>query len=143
MIVSIGKEICLQNVYDGDDRVRSKVYDQLKKFLSSFPKGSLRCIGKYKNGISMDFCDICAEMNSLKEVVVPYEDNDHCWPDPVKKKFKEIIKKSDSIKLVSTGAFNPKKIKDMDAYILKKIDYIIDIEIINSEPLIKIKKNES
>lgn len=140
MIVSIGSEICLQNIYDSDDAIRSRIHDQLRKFLISLPKGSLHCIGKYKNGISMDFCGICAEMNALKEVVVPYEDNDHCWPDPIKKKFKEIIKKSDSIKLFSTGAFNPKKIKDMDAYILKKTDYIIDIEITNSGPKIKIKK---
>lgn len=142
MIVSLGKELSLQNIYDTDDFVRSTIHDQLKRFLSSFPKGSVGCVGKYKNGISMDFCEICAEINALKEVVVPYEDNDHSWPDPVKKKFKEIIKKSESVKLVSTGAFNPKKIKDMDSYIINKADYVIDIEISESGPRIKIKKNE-
>ena len=90
----------------------------------------------------MDFCEICARIGILKEVVVPYEDNDHSWPDPIKTKFKEIIKKSESIRLVSRGGFNPKKIKDMDDYISKNSDYTINIEISNLTPIVTLIKNE-
>jgi hypothetical protein len=39
--------------------------------------------------------------------------------------------------LVSTGGFNPKKIKDMNNYVYKKSDYIINI--VSSEKNLEIK----
>ena len=91
----------------------------------------------------MDFCEICAKINALNEVVVPYEDNDNSWPAPVKNKFKEILKKSKHIKLLSRGAFNQKKLRDMENYVDLISEIIINIEIVNHEPKITIeRKNE-
>jgi len=137
MIVAMNESSILSDIYDSDNPARIKIYNSIRKFLASFPKGTVYCIGKYKNGISMDFCEACSEIGILREVAVPYEDNDHNWPDPIKNKFKKIIKSSNSVVLVSTGGFNPKKIKDMDNYVYKKSDYIINI--VSSEKNLEIK----
>ncbi len=143
MIIAIGKDSLRDEIYDVDSLIRRSVYKRLEVILSSMPKGQFICLGKYKNGISMDFCEICARINALNEVVVPYEDNDNSWPAPVKKKFKDILKKSKHIKLLSRGSFNPKKLRDMESYIDLSSDIIINIEIVNQEPSITIvKKNE-
>lgn len=143
MIIAIGKDCLRDEIYDEDSLIRRSVYKKLESIMTSIPKGQVICLGKYKNGISMDFCEICAKINALNEVVVPYEDNDNSWPAPVKNKFKEILKKSKHIKLLSRGAFNPKKLRDMENYVDLSSDIIINIEIVNHEPKITIeRKNE-
>jgi uncharacterized phage-like protein YoqJ len=143
MIVGLGSDSFTIDIYDEDNHIRKSIYSKLEKVLLNFPKGQVKCIGKYKNGISMDFCGICAKMNSLQEVLVPYEDNDNSWPDPVKIKFKEILKKSKQIRLLATGGFNPKKIREMDLYINKTADLVIDIRMSNNQIHLSIaRKNE-
>ena len=75
--------------------------------------------------------------------MVPSEDNDNSWPEPIKIKFKEILKKSKQIRLLATGGFNPKKIKEMDLYINKTADLVIDIRMNNNQIHLSIaRKNE-
>ena len=89
--------------------------------------------GFFKNGISMDFCKICANMNILNEVVVPYDGNDWGWPTPIKNQFQTILDKAKRVKRLHNGGFNPKKIKDMEAYINKMSDIVIDISVDSNE----------
>ena len=89
----------------------------------------------------MDFCEICAKNNLLQEVIIPYKDNDNSWPNPIKERFKKILKQSRNIRTLSAGTFNPKKIKEMDSYVSGKSDIIIEITIVNSDPVITIVRN--
>jgi hypothetical protein len=142
MIIALGQELLNSNIYDEDSIVRSRIRNRIELILKSLPADS-RCLGKYKNGISMDFCQICANMNILQEVIIPYEDNDNSWPIPIKSKFADIVKKSKKTKLLHKGGFNPKKLKDMDAYASTSSDIIINITINNGvEKITLVAKNE-
>jgi len=133
MIIGIGKEAIISNIYDEDDVVRQRIRSQLERILQDMPKGQIFCVGKYKNGISMDFCKICANMNILNEVVVPYDGNDWGWPAPIKNQFQTILDKAKRVKRLHNGGFNPKKIKDMEAYISKMSDIVINITVDSDE----------
>jgi len=91
----------------------------------------------------MDFCSLCADMDILSEVIVPYEDNDITWPMPVKTKFQYILNQAKKIKLLNDGGFNPRKIKEMDLYVNTVSDMVIYISIDRDrEKITVIKKHE-
>jgi len=142
MIVTLGQELLNSDIYDEDSVIRIRIRNRIETILKDLPAG-YRCIGKYKNGLSMDFCQICAKLNMLQEIVIPYEDNDNAWPTPIKNRFADIVKKSKKIKLMHKGGFNPRKIKDMDLYTTSSSDVTIDITIFNGvEKITVIKNNE-
>ena len=142
MIITLGQELLNSNIYDEDSVVRTRIRNRMEIILKSLSP-NYRCIGKYKNGISMDFCQICANLNILQEIVIPYEDNDNAWPIPIKTRFADIVKKSKKTKLLHKGGFNPKKLKDMDAYTFASSDLLINITIINGvEKITLVAKNE-
>jgi hypothetical protein len=142
MIITLDQELLNSNIYDEDSSVRIRVRSRIESILSQLPAG-YRCIGKYKNGLSMDFCQICAKLNMLQEVVIPYEDNDNSWPIPIKNRFADIVKKSKKVKLMHKGGFNPKKIKDMDLYAATSSDLILNITISNGvEKITLVTNNE-
>lgn len=143
MKIGLGKDLICSNIYDADDKSRKKIYSRLEVFLKSLNLKDIKCVGKYKNGLSMDFCEICSEMNILSEVVKPYEENDSSWPAPIKNKFKKILKKSKNINLLCDGGFNPKKMKEMDSYVEKMCDLLINVEVINNRVIFTlVRKNE-
>jgi hypothetical protein len=142
MKISLGQENVFDNVYDQDDKDRIRIRAAIRDFIKRNKHLKIRCVGKYKNGLSMDFCQVCAEENILEEIVVPYEDNDSCWPDPIKNKFELIAKKSRKVVLLSRGGFNPKKLKEMDLYIQDKSDLIININRIRSSVQVTIERKK-
>jgi len=82
------------------------------------------------------------ELDKLDTVYIPYKDNDKKWPTPYQKNSKQIIKKAKSIKIMSRGGFNTKKINQVQDIIEKNSKIILLIERRNCNFIVTIQSYE-
>lgn len=141
-MISIKDHSNIDNLYEEDDPNRVALYGFFHKVLSRLKSKGYRCLATYTAGINIDFCRACSELDMLETVYVPYKGNDKKWPMPYQKSSKKIIKQANSIKTLSKGGFNTKKIKQAHDIIESKSKIVLTIERTKSNFTVTIESNE-
>jgi len=141
-MISIKDLSNIDNLYEEDDPNRMALSSFFRKVLSRLKNKGYRCLATYTAGLNIDFCRACSDLDMLDTVYIPYKGNDKKWPTPYQNSSKKIIKQANSIKTLSKGGFNTKKIKDAHDIIESKSKIILTIERTKSSFTVTIESNE-
>jgi len=141
-MISIKDKSNIENLYEEDDPSRLALSEFFKKVLSRLKCKGYGCLASYTAGLNIDFCRACLDLDMLDTVYIPYKDNDKKWPTPYQKNSKQIIKKAKSIKIMSRGGFNTKKINQVQDIIEKNSKIILLIERRNCNFIVTIQSYE-